>query len=87
MVFADARDGIRRAERALAGYDDIAVGRHNEIKRAAFRIVLDQKPWSSVIGWNTRRQKQPACGIKSEAPRKRHDSGWQPILTGAVQIG
>ena len=90
VIFADARDRIGRAKRALAGYDDIAVRRHDEVKWAEFWIVMDQKLLPSAIGrdggeyrvvalpiWaNARRQKQPARGVKSEAARKRYDPGW-----------
>jgi hypothetical protein len=39
VVFANGRRGVRRAERVLARYDDVAVGCDRQIKRAEFRVA------------------------------------------------
>jgi hypothetical protein len=89
IVFSDGRDGVGHPERALARYDDIAIGRYGEIEWAQVRIVRDKPVCPRAIcrrkgedaivafsiGTNTRSQEKSAVSIEPKASRKGHDPG------------
>jgi hypothetical protein len=98
VVFANGRRGIRRAERVLARYDDIAVGCDRQIKRAEFRVA-DQpdrpheltgvKRNDSVvayaIGVDPGGEKKSSAVTERKSAWKRHDRRWEEILAGGVK--
>jgi len=98
VVFANGRRGIRRAERVLARYDNVAVGCDRQIKRAEFRVA-DQpdrphaltgvKRNDSVVaqafGVDPGGEKKSSVGTERKSAWKRHDRRWEERLAGGVK--
>jgi hypothetical protein len=89
---------VRRAERVLARYDDLAVGCDRQIKRAEFRVA-DQPdrphPLTGVernnsfvahaIGVDPGGEKKSSVVTESKSAWKWHDRRWEEMLADGVK--